>query len=125
MLCSYKVRSFGMLALILFLAPAIYGFAAANVVPESGAGDGLGTISGYTISTIRYTLNATNPRNIDSVGFNIAPTAGASAPTTVTVQLNDAGSWFSCSNVSGNNWSCTLTGQTVLDASSLRVVAAE
>ena len=118
-----SLRGLGTLILVLILAAAVYAFAAANTVPESGAGDGTGTISGYTISTIRYALNATTPTNIDSVSFTITPAGGASAPTTVYVQLNGAGSWYSCTL--GANWSCALTGQTVLAASNLRVVAAQ
>ena len=79
MLRSYKVRSFGMLALILILAAAIDGFAAANTVPDSGAGDGEGTIYGYEVTNIEYTLNATDPGNIDSVEFDIDDLGGVLA----------------------------------------------
>ena len=119
-----SLRGLGTLILVLILAAAVYAFAAANTVPESGAGDGNGTISGYTIATIRYGLNATTPTNIDTVSFTITPTGGASAPTTVVVQLNGAGSWYTCALAAGT-WSCPLTGQTVLAATSLRVVAAQ
>jgi hypothetical protein len=110
--------------MVLVLAAAIYGFAAANTVPESGAGDGSGTISGYTISNISYALNAATPSNIDSVSFDVTPTAGAGAASTVYVQLNGA-TWDSCANTGGNTWSCNLTGVTALAAANLRVVAAE
>ena len=112
------------LMLILILAAASYAFAAANVVPETGAGDGSGTISGYTVSNIHYNLNATNPANIDSVEFTLAPTAGAGAPASVQVQLNGGGTWFSCSLAAGT-WTCNLSGVTALNATNLRVVAAE
>jgi hypothetical protein len=110
--------------LILILAAASYAFAAANVVPETGAGDGSGTISGYTVSNIHYNLNATNPANIDSVEFTLAPTPGAGAPASVQVQLNGGGTWFSCSLAAGT-WTCNLSGVTALNATNLRVVAAE
>jgi hypothetical protein len=119
-----SLRGLGTLILVLILAAGVYAFAAANTVPESGAGDGSGTISGYTISAISYALNATTPTNIDSVSFTITPTGGASAPTTVYAQLNGGGSWYSCSLAAGT-WSCALSGQTVLAASNLRVVAAQ
>jgi len=61
---------FAMLSLTI-MAAAVYGFAAANTVPTSKAGDGAGVVSGYTVSSIHYNLNATNPRNIDSVTFNL------------------------------------------------------
>lgn len=112
------------LMLVLILATAAFAFAAANVVPETGAGDGSGTISGYTVSNIHYNLNATNPANIDSVEFTLAPTAGAGAPASVQVQLNGGGTWFSCSLAVGT-WTCNLSGVTALNATNLRVVAAE
>lgn len=113
------------LMLVLILAAAAYAFAAANVVPETGAGDGSGVISGYTVSNIHYNLNATNPSNIDSVQFTLAATAGAGVPSSVQVQLNGGGSWYTCSLATGT-WTCPLgAGFTVLSASNLRVIAAQ
>ena len=112
------------LMLVLILAAAAYAFAAANVVPESGAGDGSATISGYTITNVHYTLNGTNPANIASVQFDVAPTAGAGAAQSVSVQL-DGGTWSTCSLVSGNSWTCSLTGVTAAAAANLHVVAAQ
>jgi hypothetical protein len=120
-----KVRYLAGLLLVLVLAASAYAFAAANIVPESGAGDGNNTISGYTVTNVTYVLNSTNPANLDSVKFNIAPTAGADAPVTVKAQLVTSGSWFDCSLVSGTQWSCTVSGVTALAANNLRVVAAQ
>lgn len=121
-----RVRYLAVLALVLIVAASAYAFAAANVVPESGAGDGNNTISGYTVTNVTYTLNATNPVNIDSVKFNIAPTAGAQPPTTVKVKLvSSGGAWFNCSLVSGTQWSCAVSGVTALAADNLQVVAAQ
>lgn len=111
--------------LILVLVSAAYAFADTNTVPDTNAGDGAGTISGYTVSAIKYNLNTTNPQNIDSVQFSLTPTApGASAPTTVKVQLNGAGSWFTCT-LSAGTWTCNLTGVTVVSSTNLRIVAAQ
>ena len=74
----------------------ISGYSAANTVPTSKGGDGAGTISGYTVSSIAFTANTTNPENIDAVTFNTntAPPAGA----TVKAKLVAGGStWYSCS----------------------------
>jgi len=112
----------------VIFAAAVYGFAASNVVPESGAGDGTGTISGYTITNIDYNLNATTPTNIDSVDFDINPTAGASAPGLVKIKLVSAGgNWYTCSVTVSPNWSCTTTSPqaTVATANQLQVVATE
>jgi hypothetical protein len=120
-----KVRYLAGLLLVLVLAGSAYAFAAANVVPESGAGDGNNTISGYTVTNVTYVLNSTNPANIDGVKFNIAPTAAALAPATVSAQLVTGGTWFTCALVSGTQWQCAATGVTALAANNLRVVAAQ
>jgi hypothetical protein len=117
-------RFFFALMIIILLASATYAFAAANSVPESGAGDGSGNITGYTITNIDYTLAAANPANIQTVEFDIAPTAGAAAARTVSIQLN-GGAWYSCAVAAGHA-TCNIGGAvTVLSANSLRVIAAE
>lgn len=104
----------------LLLAIGVYAYAASNTVPGSEAGSGSGAISGYTVSSVAYGLNATTPTNIDSVTFTIAPTAAG----TVKVQLASGGSWYTCSNTSGSV-SCTTTSPqaTVAAATQLTVVA--
>ena len=100
----------GRFTTVLVLAGAIvagtYAFTAANTVPTSRAGDGSGTVSGYTVSAVHYGLNATNPANVDSVTFtvDVAPVAGS----TLRVQLAPAGSWYTCTNV-GTSVSCPTT----------------
>jgi hypothetical protein len=111
------------LLIVLVLSMAIYAFAAANVVPASSAGDGSGAISGYTISTIHYVLNAANPGNIDSVTFTLstAPAAGGSIKISV-----DGANWYSCTNVTTTITCVTTAPQaTVLLATNLRVVVAQ
>jgi hypothetical protein len=112
------------LMLVLILAAAAYAFAAANTVPETGAGDGNGAISGYAVNNIHYNLNAANPATLDSVQFTLAAIAGAGTPTSVRVQLNGGGSWYTCT-VAAGTWTCPVAGTTVLSANNLRVVAAE
>ena len=112
-------RLIGTLVVAGALATATYAFTASNTVPASKAGDGSGAISGYTVSNVAYTLNATNPANLDSVAFALDSAAG-----TVKVKLVAAGStWYSCTNPSGNNWTCATTGATVQSADQLQVVA--
>jgi hypothetical protein len=104
------------------LASAAYAFTASNTVPATQAGSGSGSISGYTASSIVYTLNATTPTNIDSVAFTISPTT----TTTVKAQFAAAGTWYSCSNSSGSVTCATTSPQlTVAGATNLTVVAAQ
>src|SRR5215218_3793842 len=95
-----RLRILASTAMLLILSAVAYGFAAANTVPASGAGDGAGAITGYTISAVKYTLNATTPANIDSVSFTVTPGGAAGAPTTVKAKLVSS---------SGTYSACTLT----------------
>jgi hypothetical protein len=123
----FRIRYFAMLVLILIFASSAYAFAAANVVPESGAGDGSNTISGYTVSNVTYALNAANPANIETVSFDLAPTAGAGPATKVKVQLVSGGAWFNCTTPGASlDWDCSVAGGvTALAANNLHVVAAQ
>lgn len=110
------------------VAVAGSGFAAANTVPTSKAGDGQAAISGYAVSAVRYTLNSSNPVNIDEVRFTLdsAPVANS----TVRVKLVSSGStWYTCS-MSGTpavNATCATTSPqaTVAAANELRVIVAD
>ena len=108
---------------VLALSAAVYGFAAANTVPVSKAGDGNAAITGYTVSAVKYNLNATTPSNIDSVTLTLtaAPTAGS----TMKIKLVAAGTtWYTCTNVT-TTLTCTTTGATVLAADQLDVIIAD
>jgi hypothetical protein len=99
-----------------------YAFTATNTVPASTAGSGSGAISGYTVSSIVYGLNATTPTNLDQVTFTISPTTA----TTVKIQLAAAGSWYSCTNSAGSVTCNTTSPQaTVAAATQLTVVATQ
>lgn len=108
-------------AVAAIAAPAAYAFTAANTVPPSNAGSGLGAISGYTVSNVAYTLNAANPQNVDQVAFTIAPTTG-----TVKVQVVSGGSWYACTNTAGSVTCATTSPQaTAATVNQLTVVAAQ
>src|SRR4029077_9125884 len=109
-------------ALILVLSITGYAFTASNTVPNATLGQGANTISGYTVSSVAYNLNAANPSNLDSVSFTIAPTTA----TTVKVQLAAAGSWYSCTNTAGSVSCATTAPQaTAAAATALNVVASQ
>ncbi len=93
-----------------------------NTVPNTTAGAGSGTISGYTVTNVAYSLNATTPTNVDQVAFTIAPTAAS----TVKVQLASGGSWYSCTNAAGSVTCATISPQaTAAAATQLSVVAVQ
>jgi hypothetical protein len=123
----FTIKNLVLLTPTLIVAAGVYAFAAANVVPESGAGDGTGTISGYTVTNVTYDTNDDgDPATLDEVTFDIAATASAGAPTEVFVEV-DAGTdnWFSCADGGGGTWACTITSTNTVDADALNVVAAQ
>ena len=110
----------GTVAAVAVVAGGSYAVTASNTVPTTQAGQGTGTVSGYTVSSVAYTLNGSTPTNIDAVTFTISP---ASA-TTVKAQLVAAGTWYSCTNTAGAVSCATTSPQmTVATAATLNVVA--
>ena len=117
-----RSRTMIVLLLAVALGAGVFAYAATNTVPGSNAGSGSGAISGYTISAVAYTLNATTPTNLDQVAFTIAPTAA----TTVKAQLAAGGSWYTCANAAGSVTCNTTSPQaTVAAATQLTVVATQ
>lgn len=105
--------------LALIVSVSAYAFTAANTVPVSNAGDGTGTISGYTVSAVAYVL-AADAANIDKVTFTL------SAPATQVKAkvLASSTTYTDCTNTAGNNFSCDFaTDPTVTSADQLRVIA--
>ena len=119
----FQIRSIKVFVIVLaalVFATAAFAFAASNTVPSSYAGEGASVTSGYTVSNVVYNLNATTPSNIDSVALTLN-----AAASTVKVRLVTTGSYYSCNNTGGNNWSCTTTSATVAAADEFRVVATQ
>ncbi len=115
-------RTLGALIVAGVVASSAYAFTQSNTVPATRAGDGNSAISGYTATSVVYSLNATNPQNLDQVAFTLSPTA----TTTVKVKLAAAGSWYSCTNTAGSVTCATTSPQaTVAAATELTVVAVE
>ncbi len=121
-------RRFGRRALIVacslvaVLSVSGYAFTASNTVPNASLGQGSNTISGYTVSSVAYNLNAGTPTNLDSVTFTIAPTTA----TSVKIQLAAAGTWYTCTNTTGSVSCATTAPQaTAALATALNVVASQ
>ena len=111
---------------VLAIAATTIGFAVSNTVPASKAGDGTGAVSGYTITNITYTLNATNSDDIDLVEFDLdtAPAAGAN----IELRLDSTGGvWYACTNVVAAIDCITTVGTqaTVLATDQVRVVVTD
>jgi hypothetical protein len=119
-------RFLGALTLAGVMTVGNYAFTASNTVEASAAGQGSETISGYSVSTVRYTLETSSgTANVSGVSFSIAPTSGGSAPTTVRARLSGSAAYSNCSNSTGTTWTCSFSGVTALSAASLDVAAAQ
>src|SRR5688572_14974 len=107
-------RFLAALALAGIMAVGNYAFTASNSVAATNAGQGSETISGYTISTVRYTLDTSGATaNVSGVSFSIAPTAGTGdAPSTVKARLTPTGTYQTCTNTTATTWTCSFTGVT-------------
>ena len=107
------------------LSGAGYAFAAANTVPTSKAGDGAGAITGYTVSSVVYDLNAAAPQNIDQVTFDLDSAPGGTSKIRLKL-VSSGATWYTCSNV-GVAVTCatTVPQATVATADELRVVVAQ
>lgn len=111
-------------AVFSIVAVSALGFAATNTVPASNAGDGSGSVSGYTVSNIHYNLNATNPANADSVTFDISPALAAGGTARISF---DGGTTWSNNCTGTTNLTCTFPSPQPIGSgfTSLRVVAAQ
>jgi hypothetical protein len=100
----------------------VNGATAANTVPATRAGDGTGTVNSLALSgSATFTLNNDSPRNITAIGFTLDASAS-------TVRIRPDGStWYSCTNTSGNTWSCATTSPQLtasgVSGQALRIVA--
>lgn len=119
-------RFLGALALAGIMTVGNYAFTASNTVEASAAGQGTGAITGYTISTVQYTLDTSSgTANVTGVSFSITPTSGGQAPTAVRARLTGTGTYQGCTFTVGTTWTCSFSGVTALSAASLDVAAAQ
>ena len=113
-------RTLGALVVAFALATGVYAFTATNTVPASNAGSGSGTISGYTVSGIAYTLNATTPTDIDSMTF----TLNSSASTVRAKIVSGSTTYTACSISGGVNVTCDFSPDiAITTADQLSVIA--
>lgn len=107
-----------------------YAFTAANTVPNTTAGSGSGTVSGYTVTALHYNLDATSPDNIDSLTFTISPVVpstgtgkvviqaalSSGGPDTYTCTTDSTGATVTCATTSPQLTADKLTTVTVVAA---------
>jgi hypothetical protein len=105
-------------ALAAFAAVA-YGFAAANTVGPSNAGDGSGAVSGGEITNIHYIITT---NQITGVEFDY--TADSDDPGFVSATLVGPGVTDTCDEAPAGHWTCDdFAGQDIDTVTDLRVVS--
>jgi len=114
-----RTRLMILLALAVVLSAATYGFAAANTVDDGYAGEGQGTISGYVVTNVVYTLDSSDPTQFDAVSFSLDQDA-----SDVYAGIGDGSQiyWIQCGGGPRDfNCSLALSTVSVYDAVELHV----
>ena len=81
-------------------------------------GDGLSSISGYTVENISYNL-AQDPSQISSVSFGLNAAASHVKIRLTSTQTD----WYLCHNIGGYVWQCDTNYAPVALADQFRVIA--
>ncbi|MFN2640601.1 MAG: hypothetical protein ABR548_01710 [Actinomycetota bacterium] len=125
-----KTKIVGLLAATGIIAAAAFGLTASNTVAASSSGAGEGTISGYTISNVAYTLDSTSPDTVSAVSFRVA-TDDVSSTSAFAISAKLDSKWSAnCDTrtfeTTYTSVTCSYTGSlpAVETADSLRVVVA-
>ena len=111
----------------LVAGSAGYAFAASNTGLAGPGGDGAGSISGYTVGNVSYTLNSSDPTRLDAVSFEID--AGDVLPAVMVKLVSSSDAWHDCAVSAAQvpaRATCVLGGSvTVAEVDEVRVVAAQ
>lgn len=117
------------IALFTIVAGSVgYAYAASNSGLAGPGGDGVGTISGYNVANVSYSLNSLDPTRIDAISFDLDAEFGV--PRTLKIKLiGDSDTWHACAvttTVSPARATCALESSVaVIDVDEVRVVAAQ
>jgi hypothetical protein len=111
--------------LAAILATGAYAYTTSiSGIGSTPVGSGSAAIGTYTASNIVYTLDSTNPLNLNTVSFNLA---NVTATSTVKIQLASGGAWYSCTVGTPPAVSCDTrvgTQATAAGATQLTIAAA-
>lgn len=99
-------RTLGLGLAATVLAAGAYAYTDANTVPETRAGDGAAAITGYDVTNVQYSLDATDPSVIDAVSFTTHAAATTVKAKVVAAETN----YTDCTgDATGTSWSCDFT----------------
>jgi hypothetical protein len=113
-----------LLAGLLALATAAYGFGAAFRAPAPRADGPADVPSGYTVTNIAYTLSAGDPGRIVGVTFALLPESGVAPGATVQAKLvRSSSAYVPCANLPAGSatWECAFSDVPVAEADQLAI----
>ncbi|MEE8338295.1 MAG: hypothetical protein V3R95_09545 [Dehalococcoidia bacterium] len=119
------------IAAIAVFAVGGAAFTAANTVPITSAGDGAGTVSGFTITSIVYVLNGTTPSDVDTITFTAtADNSNTNNPGSMFIRPDSTGSeYYTCTRAGGiapaHDLTCDVTPTNATSNVQLTVVAVD
>ena len=128
---SNRRRALVFVILLLILATASYGFAASIDMTgiDVNAGEGSTVISGYTVTSLDFTLDPSDPTVFSDLDFNLD---GGADTVYVGLDLGGASlSWISCTATpdggGGTDVDCAagIAGESVLDLVGLTISAVQ
>ncbi len=123
-----KPKSIILLLVLAIIGAIVYGITASNTVPESGAGEGSGIISGYVIENITYNPLHDDPTKLKSILFDAYPIGSNQPVSSVFISVDDGISWTSCEIYAGVNLFCEFAlgvEPSIANATNLQVVAVQ
>ena len=115
-------RLFGAVLVAGLIGSASYAMTMSNTfeIATNQAGEGSQAITGFEVSDVSYTLDATDPTLYSAVSFTLDGVAG-----TVRAKVTAVGGTYStCTPGALNSWSCAITN-TVASADELTVIAVQ
>lgn len=119
-------KRYALAALLAFVvATASFAFANSNTVEGSNAGLGDGTVSGYDVDNVSWTLDTTNPAVISSFTFDLDPVTASQVR--VALDQGSGYSWLPAGNCNNSSGTVTCTPTVTVDTEDLvglRVAAA-
>ena len=119
-------RILGTTMVIGLLASGMYALTASNTfVGSTKAGSGSQTITGYAVSNVKYTVDATDNSKYSAVGFNLdsaAATGGVTAYVSTVAAPTGGGVVCTGGELTPFLWACSIN-DTISTATGLTVSA--
>ncbi len=107
---------------IVALSAVIYALANTNVfgTTANNIGSGSDAVSGYTVSSVVYSLSTTNPLLVSQVAFTLTPVSGLAQDNATVVKIRTV-----ATDTTFATWTCTVVATAVTCTNAAGVAAAD